>query len=354
MSTVFRAILQSAQDFESLDLGEAAYSVVDMHTAGEPLRVILNGVPKLISKSVLGKRMEMKSSHDHIRQLLMYEPRGHRDMYGCILVEPEHPDSDFGIIFMHNEGYSTMCGHAIIAITKLAAMLRWKPVKEDYLNLKIDAPCGQIISTLNIKDSGDFQISFEGVPSFLLMNDLSLNLRGFGTISYDIAYGGAFYAYVDADLIGLSLEPSKISEIIRLSKLIKAHIINSNIAIDHPSEVDLSFLYGVIFRSQHTTSVAQYRNVCVFADGEVDRSPTGSGLCGFLALLYHKEMIINDEEVIIESIVGSKFRGKVRSGISYHELRAVIPEVSGNAHVISSQRIFLQNDDPFTKGFLLR
>jgi trans-L-3-hydroxyproline dehydratase len=275
-------------------------------------------------------------------------------MYGCILVEPESQDADFGIIFMHNEGYSTMCGHAIIAISKLAAELSWKTPVDNRLTLKIDTPCGLIISEIDLLSEGNFPVQFKGVPSFVLHRDQSINLPGYGPIIYDIAYGGAFYAYVDADRIGLDLSPANIAQIVQLGWQLKREIIAvSGSTITHPKLEELSFLYGVIFRNESNTDDVDFRNVCVFAEGEVDRSPTGSGVCGMLALLKNKQMIGLGHELVAESIIGTKFRGSIISETKYEGMDAVVPLVAGNAFITGQHYFYLDPKDPIKEGFLI-
>jgi proline racemase len=335
-------------------LGQDGYLTIDMHTGGEPLRVILSGIPSLQGRSVLVKRNEFRQKYDDLRRLLMYEPRGHADMYGCVLVEPERPDSDFGVIFMHNEGYSTMCGHAVIAITKLAAMLGWKDPDGNQVHLQMDVPCGMIESRIDLNRTDEFAITFTGVPSFVYRDDQVMELPGFGKIVYDIAFGGAFYAYVDADAMGLDLSLRNISSIIRIGQSMKGQILESGAAIDHPVEADLGFLYGVIFRSTIRTTNCDFRNVCVFANGEVDRSPTGSGVCGMLALLHHRNLITRDKTITIESIVGTRFQGKSIETIHYHGYDAIIPMVAGNAYLTGVHHFFRDPNDPIREGFLAR
>ncbi|MBK8506421.1 MAG: proline racemase family protein [Saprospiraceae bacterium] len=330
------------------------FASIDMHTCGEPLRVILSGVAMLQGHSVLARRHELSSNYDQMRKLLMFEPRGHRDMYGCILVEPDSPDADFGIIFIHNEGYSTMCGHAIIAITKLAAELGWKELVDNRLTLKIDTPCGLIISKIDLLSTSDFAIEFEGVPSFVLLADQSINLPGYRPIVYDIAYGGAFYAYVDADRLGLNLSPENMTQIVQLGRLLKREIIaGTGSSITHPKERELSFLYGVIFSSESTADNCDFINVCVFADGEVDRSPTGSGVCGLLALLRHKRKIGIQQELVVESIIHTKFMGSISSEMKYEGLNAVVPLVAGNAFITGQHYFYLDPADAMKEGFLI-
>ncbi len=258
-----------------------------MHTGGEPLRVIIDGYPEIQGKTILEKRNYLKENLDYLRTALMFEPRGHADMYGVLVVEPQNEDSDFGVLFMHNEGYSTMCGHATIAITKLAVEMGWVEVTTPVTHIKIDAPCGQLNSYANIDENGEVSsVKFECVPSFVIALDESVHVEGLGLIEYDLSYGGAFYAYVDADRIGLSLDRENNNQIIDYGRRIKQAVIKNKDNVKHPLEDDLSFLYGTIFISQK--SEVHSKNVCVFADGEVDRSPTGSGVSGRAAIHYKK------------------------------------------------------------------
>ena len=197
MNSVFQNILQKSSYAPPVDWMKI--ETIDMHTGGEPLRVILKGFPKLQGNSVLDYRRDCKRNYDHLRMALMFEPRGHADMYGCVLTPPNDDQADFGIIFMHNEGYSSMCGHAIIAISKLAVAMNWIAVKEGKNEIKIDAPCGRITSYVEVERGAVRSIYFDGVPSFVVALDREVEIEGIGKVIYDLAYGGAFYAYVNMD-----------------------------------------------------------------------------------------------------------------------------------------------------------
>lgn len=326
---------------------------VDMHTAGEPLRVVTTGWPELKGSNVLERRAYMKKHYDHLRTALMFEPRGHRDMYGCILLPPNDEDGDFGILFMHNEGYSTMCGHAIIAITKLAVEMGWVKPDDGEAQIKIDAPCGRITSFATVKDDKVSSIYFYGVPSFVVALDQQITLSGYGDIKYDLAYGGAFYAYVDADQYGIALDQDNYNQLIQLGKDIKREVIKTNERIKHPFEEALSFLYGTIFISQTTNGEADSRNVCIFADGEVDRSPTGSGVSGRMAIHQARGEIQVGQSMVIESILGTIFWGSVYQEVSYGPYQAVIPRVEGNAYIVGQQEFIIDPEDPLKDGFIL-
>ncbi|NNE15676.1 MAG: proline racemase [Saprospiraceae bacterium] len=337
--------------------GSIKIKTIDMHTGGEPLRVILEGFPKLDRHSVLDNRRLCKEKYDHLRKALMFEPRGHNDMYGCILVPPNDAEGDFGIIFLHNEGYSTMCGHAIVAISTLAVEMNWIEVSEGDNLIKIDAPCGRIQSFVNVADGKVVGVRFHCVPSFVVSLDNQINVDGLGNITFDLAYGGAYYAYVDMakNSFDFDLGVNSYSELIKQGMAIKNAVVKSNIEIEHPFEDDLSFLYGTIFIDNDPSSEQiDSRNVCIFAEGEVDRCPTGSGVSGRMAIHKKRNELEIGEKMIIESITGSRFTGSVVSEVEYGPYIAVIPEVEGNAFVTGQHAFIINPNDPFKEGFFLK
>jgi trans-L-3-hydroxyproline dehydratase len=330
---------------------------IDMHTGGEPLRVIVDGFPELKGKSVLDYRRYCKENFDHLRTALMFEPRGHPDMYGCILLPPNDNEGDFGIIFLHNEGYSTMCGHAIIAISTLAVEMNWIDVKEGDNVLKIDAPCGRITSFANVKNGQVTGVRFHCVPSFVVGLDKTVNVEGLGKVTYDLAYGGAFYAYVDMakNNFNFDLSANSYRAIINKGMDIKHAVINYDKEITHPFEGDLSFLYGTIFIDNNKqSSGVDSRNVCVFAEGEVDRCPTGSGVSGRMAIHKERKEIAYGETMTIESITNFVFKGSVISEENYGSFTAVIPQVEGTAYITGMQTFVIDPNDPIKNGFILR
>ena len=325
-----------------------------MHTGGEPLRVIIDGFPILKGNTVLEYRQDAKVNHDHLRRALMHEPRGHADMYGCLLVPPNDDEGDFGILFLHNEGYSTMCGHAIIAISTLAVQMGWVSIEEPVTTLKIDAPCGRIESFVRVKNGKVQGVAFHCVPSFVVALDQEIEVAGLGKVQYDLAYGGAFYAYVNSDALGLKLIPENYSQLIQTGMAIKHAVMASDQPIDHPFEPDLSFLYGTIFIGGPVSEGIDSRNVCVFAEGEVDRCPTGSGVSGRMAIHHKRGELSIGETMKVESITGSVFEGKVHKTTSFGDFDAVIPEVKGSAFITGEHTFIIDPLDPMKKGFFLR
>ena len=351
----YQNILQKT-DFKPSE-GWLQIKTIDMHTGGEPLRVIVDGFPELKGNSVLDYRRYCKENYDNLRTALMFEPRGHADMYGCIITPPNDEDGDFGVLFLHNEGYSTMCGHAIIAMSTLAVEMNWIEVKEGENILKIDAPCGRITSYTNVEKGEVTGVRFHCVPSFVVGLDRKVQVEGVGEVTYDLAYGGAFYAYVDMkkNNFDFDLTPNSYRQLIQKGMEIKHAVMEMDKEILHPFEKDLSFLYGTIFIDNNKqASGVDSRNVCIFAEGEVDRCPTGSGVSGRMAIHKKRGEINYGETMSIESITDSVFVGSIVSEEDYGPFTAVIPQVEGTAHITGNHTFLIDPNDPMKEGFILR
>ena len=328
-------------------------TTIDAHTEGEPLRVITGGYSALLGKTILERRQFAKSQLDHLRTALMWEPRGHADMYGCLVTPPVTKDADFGVLFLHNEGYSTMCGHAIIAITKVVLETGMFAMNIPQTTLRIDTPAGLVRAYANITDGKVQSVAFHNVPSFVLALGESVDVPGMGAVCYDLAFGGAFYAYVQAADVGLRCTPDHFRELIDKGMAIKRAVMAQR-EIIHPFEADLNFLYGTIFIDEAEQAGHHSRNVCIFAEGEVDRSPTGTGVSARLAIHHARGELKADESIVIESLIGSHFRGRVVRTTTYGPHPAIVPEVEGTAHITGMHRFVIDPDDPLRHGFILR
>lgn len=327
---------------------------IDLHTGGEPLRVITSGLSVLPGNSILEMRRYFRDHLDYIRKALMYEPRGHADMYGAVITNPVSDDADFGTFFLHNEGYSTMCGHAIIALTKLVFDTRMIVSDDENPTLIIDAPPGKIKAQAFRKNGVVQSVSFLNVPSFLYLRDKQVEVDGLGLVTFDVAYGGAFYAFVDADNLGISMAPNNVNQLIDAGRKIKLAVME-NFPIVHPYEEDLSFLYGTIFTGKAHQPTHHSRNVCIFADGEVDRSATGSGVSARAALHFAKGEINIGENITIESILDTTMDVEVKSITSYGPYHnAVIPQVTGTAFITGRNTFCIDPSDPLKNGFIFR
>jgi trans-L-3-hydroxyproline dehydratase len=322
-------------------------TTIDMHTGGEPLRVVVAGLPLIEGRTVLEKRRYFREHYDHLRTGLMWEPRGHADMYGAVIMPSA--DADFDVFFIHNEGYSTMCGHAIIALTKLAVETGFVSKNE----IAINVPAGRIQARATVVDGQVVEASFQNVPSFVYLRGQQVEVAGLGAVEFDVAYGGAFYAFVSAPALELKLEPDNSNRLIECGRLIK-HAVMSQFTIKHPFEDDLSFLYGTIFVGPAHDPAHHSRNVCIFADGELDRSATGSGVSARAALHYAAGEIHLNERITIESIIGSTMSVKLTDITNFGPYDAIIPEVSGTASITGRHEFYFDPTDPLRTGFILR
>ena len=329
------------------------FKSIEMHTGGEPLRIIIDGIPEIKGKTILEKRKYFSENYDYIRRGLMWEPRGHADMYGAVLTEPETLDADLGVIFLHNEGYSTMCGHAIIAITKLVLEAGIVKKKGEIQEVKIDTPPGRITSFGKVEKGVVKEVSFRNVPSFLYLENEAIKVPGIGRVNFDAAFGGAFYAFCNASELGLNMDPTDYSKLIDYGRRIKKAV-SGNFNVRHSREPELSFLYGVIFIGDPYNYKNHSRNVCIFADGEMDRSATGTGLSARAALHYSKGDLKLNESITVESILGSTMSVKVVEETKIGVRKAVIPEVTGKAWFTGQNEFWVDPEDPFKDGFIFR
>jgi proline racemase len=325
----------------------ARIATIDMHTGGEPLRVLVDGLPTIEGRTVLEKRRYFREHYDYIRTGLMWEPRGHADMYGAVITPSV--DADFDVFFLHNDGYSTMCGHAIIALTKLVIETGLVGKQE----ITINVPAGKVHARATIENERVIEAAFRNVPSFLYLRDQQVQVPEVGNVRFDVAYGGAFYAFVEAEQLGLDLAPEHCNRIIDYGRRIKQAVM-TQFQITHPFEADLSFLYGAIFTGPAVESSHHSRNVCIFADGELDRSATGSGVSARAALHHAKGELRLNERVTIESILGSTMSVEVVEVTKFGPYDAVVPEVSGTASIIGRNEFYFDPEDPFREGFIFR
>lgn len=328
-------------------------TVTDMHTGGEPVRIVTGGYPPIPGGTILDKRAWVRENLDHLRKLLIFEPRGHYDMYGALLVEPDLPGADLAVLFMHNEGYSTMCGHAVIALGRYAVDQGIVPAVEPLTIVNIEAPCGLVVASVEVKDGRAGAVSFESVPAFLFAADRTAELPRHGTIGFDMAYGGAFYALADCRQFGLEFGRHRVRDFVDAATALTERL-KAEFPLTHPDHADLAFLYGTILTDGGDGKDTPTRNVCVFADAEVDRSPTGSGVTARLAAMHAKGGIGIDETRAFESIAGSRFAGAVARTTKAGGHDAIVARVGGRAFYSGRAEFTLEKDDELGRGFLLR
>lgn len=334
---------------------------IDAHTAGEPLRLVVDGLPAPEGATMLARRAWAMKHLDHLRRAIMLEPRGHADMYGALLTEPVTPGAHAGVLFMHNEGWSTMCGHGVIAVATIAVErgLMWDAegaAGEGPIAIVLDAPAGPVRAVASkTSNEGRTRVSgvaFQNVPSFVLAAGVPIALGG-RAFTADVSFGGAFYAIVDAETAGLSIDAAKLPELKRLGMAI-ARDVERQMAVVHPLEPGLSGIYGTIFTAPARTEGAHLRNVTVFADAEVDRSPCGTGTAAVMAVL--DEMGVLDAGsggFVHESLIGTCFQGRVLSRTRVGDHAAIVPEIGGSAWITGEHTFLVDADDPLKAGFRL-
>jgi len=320
-----------------------AITTVDYHTGGEPFRIVTGGVEGPQGSTILDMRRDALARLDHVRRFLVHEPRGHADMYGCFVVEPNDAGADLGVVFFHNAGYSTACGHGTIALVTWALDEGVVERTEGENHVVVDVPSGRLETWARVEDGHVRSVRFRNVPAFVWAEGVELAER-----TVDVAFGGAFYASVEE-----RVEPSELPRLIELGRELKREV-EAWQDVVHPLEPELRDVYGVIFWQEEGERPLTQRNVAVFADGEVDRSPCGSGTSARLALLDRSGRLPRGGELLHRSIVGSEFRGRVVGEADVAGIPAVVTEVEGSAFRTGEHVFTLDPDDPLRDGFSLR
>ena len=335
---------------------------VDYHAGGEPFRIVVEGAPTLEGRTVLERRRWAIANLDAIRHLLVDEPRGHADMYGCFVTPPNDGDADLGVVFFHNEGYSTACGHGTIALVTWAIDEGLVPAEAPEARVVVDVPSGRLECRARLDDGGHVgSVAFRNVPSFVVARDLEIETRR-GPVRVDVSFGGAFYGSVDVRAIGLAVDRASLAALIALQRELRPAL-DTLIGPRHSDEPDLAGIYGIIFWQDEPAepgapgAALVQRNVTVFADGEVDRSPCGSGTSARLALLdaAASGALERGATLVHRSIVDSVFTGRVvGDGPVVGGAASVVTEVEGSAYRTGSHAFELDPRDPLGTGFLLR
>ena len=329
------------------------YDTVDLHTAGEPVRIVTGGYPALTGRTLLDKRREARDRFDHIRTALMLEPRGHAGMYGVIPTAPSSADADLAVLFTHNEGYSTMCGHATIAIGRWAVDAGRVAAEGGRARFRLETPCGIVRVSVEPTPDDAPLVTFESVRSFASHLDLAIAVPGLGAVTLDIAFGGAYYAILPSSRLGLPFMTTPVDALVdagvRITEAVRAAV-----AITHPEEPDLGFLYGTILTDDETpvSGGASY-NLCIFAEGQIDRSPTGSGVTARMALDYARGRVGPGLRRVFRGISGQGFTGELAEAAGSGLEASVTVRVSGRAHYAGEARFIIEESDPLGAGFHL-
>ena len=332
----------------NLDAFEASFTAIDTHTVGEFTRILFSGFPVLEGNTMIERKNFLANNHDIYRQALMFEPRGHHDMFGAYICEPVNPEADFGVIFMDTGEYLNMCGHGTIGSVTAIIESGLVEAKEPITEVVLEAPAGLIRTQAEVKDGKVLNVTLTNVPAFLYKENLTTVIDG-KEIKYDISFGGSFFAMCDITQIGVNVEPKNIPELTAFGmKLIEQA--NKENTMQHPTlditSVDLAELY-----CPTDTPGCDYRNVVIFGNNMADRSPCGTGTSAKLATLYSRGKIGIGEPFVYESFIGSQFKGVIKEETTVGEFKAVIPQITGSAYVTGESTYVIDADDPLKYGF---
>lgn len=324
---------------------------VDSHTMGEPLRLIVGGFPNLIGNTIPEKREYFIEHYDYLRKAIMLEPRGHRDMFGAVLTQPTMPEADIGVIFMHGEGYHNMCGHGTIATNTILVETGMVEVQEPVTTIKMEAPAGLVTVHVAVEKGRAKSVSFENVPAFLYQEDAVVDVPGYGKLTLDVSFGGSFFAIIDAKQLGIEICPENSSKLVDAGMAI-IRAANEQIKVEHPDlphikTIDLCEIYGPA-----KSPDAHMQNITVF-DGQIDRSPCGTGTSAKVATLWAKGKLALGEEFVYESVICTKFVGKALRETQVGPYKAIIPEITGSAYITGHNQFFIDENDPVKYGFSL-
>lgn len=326
------------------------YTVVDSHTAGEPTRIVLGGMPKLKGSTMIEKKNDLIENYDYIRKSLMFEPRGHRDMFGAVVTEPVHDEADFGVIFIETTGCLNMCGHGTIGLVTVLINMGIVEAKEPITEITLDAPAGIVKAVAHVENGKAKSVTLTNVPSFLYKENLTTVIDG-REIKYDISFGGSFFLLVNIEQFGLDINENTVEEIIDLGMKILPQV-NEEVEMKHP-ELDISGSEVVEFYGKAHKEGNHASNVVVFGNYQADRSPCGTGTSAKMAFLHQEGKLKVGDAYINESFIGTEFVGRILDTTKVGEYDAVIPEITGSAYVTGCAEYLIDPDDPLKDGFLL-
>jgi proline racemase len=330
---------------------------IDAHVAGEPLRLVTEGLPRPVGKTMAQKRGWMKRHADQLRRALVLEPRGHRDMCAAFLTEPVSPGADAGVIFLQNDGYSAISGHGIIAVATIALErgLFFSRETTPDARLVLDTAAGTVHARARVDSRGDRRrvdsVAFTNAPSFVLSGGHAVRI-GTRELRVDIAFGGVFYAIADTEAIGIPLTGARLPDLRRVGVEIQTSI-NAAGGITHPADADLSGIAGVIFTGPAQDPEAHLRNITIFGDGAADRSPCATGTTAVMAVLDAMGLLEDDRPFVHESVLGTLHRGRVVRRTQVGELPAIVAEIEGTAWITGEHTFYVDEDDPFKDGFTI-
>jgi proline racemase len=327
-------------------------NVVDLHTAGEPFRIVTSGFPIISGRTMQEKNAFVERNLEYLRRMILYEPRGRSTMCGAFLLEPTVPEADAGVVFMEPIGLVPMCGHGSIAIAKYLVETGRVKVTEPETKIKLDTHAGMVSLLVRVKDGKVGEITLRNVESFSYLRDATVRTEKFGRVKVDIAYGGSLYAIVSAKDFGLKIVPDEAGKMLEYGEILRKSILEQ-IEMKHPKDASLVKVLYVQFTGPPAHPKANMKNAVVVAPAGLDRSPCGTGTSARMADLFAKGKMKVGDEFVHESLIGTLFRGKIVGESHVGEYPAIIPEIAGNAYITGFQQLVVEPDDPLKKGFLL-
>ena len=325
---------------------------LETHTVGEPTRIIFSGFPAPQGDTIMQCKEYYEKNFDHYRRALMTEPRGHKDMVGAILTEPKNPGADLGVIYMDANRWINMCGHATIGCATAAVNTGLVKITEPVTKVVFDTPAGLVETEIKVKDGKASEVSFENIPSFLYGDSFEVKLHDGRKISFSVAYAGSFFALVNVRELGMEVKPESVSSLRRLAMEAIAEI-NKKTEVKHPF-LNICGVANMEFYEQQENNRLCQKNIVVSAEGQVDRSPCGTGTSAKLAWLYAKEKIRIGEELINKNFTGAVFRGCVKEVTSVGEYTAIVPRITGSACIVGAASYIMNEEDPYRWGLTLK
>ena len=327
-------------------------TAIDAHTEGNPERVVTGGVPPIPGKTMLEKSWYARENLDYLRTMLVHEPRGHSNMYAALLVPPTIEEADVGVLYLEPGGYVTMCGHGTIAVCTVLIETGIIEAREPETQIVLDTPAGIVRARVKLKDGRAEFVTIRNVPSFLYKKDLELDVPDVGVVRLDIAYGGNFYAILDAERLGLAVITENANKLMSVGTKIW-QTVNDQVEIHHPLEPEIDCINYVEFSAPATHPKATLKNAVVVPPAGMDRSPCGTGTSAKMATLHAKGKLNLNEEFVHESILGTLFYGQLIEETRVGEYAAVVPTIRGSAYITGIHQFVVDPNDPFPDGFHL-
>jgi proline racemase len=331
---------------------ERMITTVDSHTGGTATRVITGGLPPIPGKTMLEKKIYMKEEMDHIRTMLVQEPRGHHTMVAAVLTSPTVPEADFGLFFADPSGYQNMCGHGTIGVATTLVETAMVPVQEPTTQITLETPIGLINARVSVEDGLARSVTFRNQPAFLYKRDLEVGVKDLGRLAVDLSYGGNWYAILPASEVGLEIRPENINAILLKGNRIK-DAVGQIVSLEHPETGLPGILDSVMFTGPSTHPEADGKNVVISFFQGFDRSPCGTGTSARMAALYARGQLKRDDPFVHEGILGTIFWGKIVGETRIGEFPAIIPEITGSAYITGIHQFVATRNDPLKDGFLV-